>query len=132
MVKKIEKLNQLGQNIIDYILDDTEDINCIVFNTNIIDSGVECLYEEHQLVEESLKSDFDYKYLMKTEEDKENYIESNFTDRLFELITEPIGYVYKKIIEDMKKEGYEAYEGDFFPYNGNFKNLGADQVAFLK
>lgn len=43
-----------------------------------------------------------------------------------------MNYIANKIINIMSNKGYDLYDGEFFPAEGNFKSLGYMEVAFVK
>lgn len=133
MKKIINMLNGLINNIVDYFVYDNyeEDKDYIVFNTDIIDSSVRKVYDELSLTEKSLKNDYEYSVL-ESEEDKEKYIEKNIDDRFYEISQEHRKYVYDGIINIMRQDCYDTFEGEFFTCRSGFKNLHPSQIAFVE
>lgn len=56
----------------------------------------------------------------------ENSLEAEGIDNI------TVSEVLNTIVNNMKLLGYDFYDGEFFPCNGNFKSLPACCVAFVK
>lgn len=102
--------------------------------TNLVDTIEEVLKcDLEDKVVENMKNSVDYN-LLENEEDKEKYIEENKFNNFIDMINgkEYPKEIYNNVVNMFNKVGYDCYDGEFFPYEGQFISLNCGATAFIK
>lgn len=132
---------------LDKSYDNMEKKDYVIFNTENIDSAIdemideeseECVLQEMKDTISNIKMDFDLITALADIEDIEYQIKElkiDFENKKENKKEELANKYFKGILDGIKdlykKEGYSVYDGEFFPCEGKFKSLSAEQIAIV-
>lgn len=104
-----------------------------IFNTEQVEYAVSDMVDKEatKLTNSEVKENIELDIYLSEEEmkkDREDIYQRYYNERLslYSVV------LLKRIEKLAKEEGLEIYDGDFFPCNGNFKSLSAEQIAFVR